>query len=104
CYTGGRGLGYPLGQMQSQGCWHGVMAQIVVPWIPLWAYNAWVARGVDWLAISEDLPDPDNRVTLEPDGRIRLTYRPNNMRPHAELVDEAKRMLKRLGYWIVVTH
>ena len=34
------------------------MAQTVVPWIPLWAYEAWVARGVDWLAMSEDLPDP----------------------------------------------
>ena len=30
--------------------------------IPLWAYDAWVARGVDWLAMSEDLPRPDNRV------------------------------------------
>ena len=39
------------------------MAQTVVPWIPLWAYEAWVARGVDWLAMSEDLPDPENRVT-----------------------------------------
>ena len=30
-----------------------------------WAYDAWVARGVDWLAMSEDLPHPDNRVTLD---------------------------------------
>src|SRR4026209_1399817 len=60
---------YPLGQIQSQGRTHGVMAQTVVPWIPLWAYDAWVARGVDWLAISEDLPRGDNRITLAPDGR-----------------------------------
>ena len=57
---------YPLGQIQSQGRTHAVMAQTVVPWIPLWAYDAWVSRGVDWLAMSEDLPDPDNRVTVEP--------------------------------------
>ena len=56
------------------------MAQTVVPSVPLWAYEAWVARGVDWLAMSEDLPRLDNRVTIEPDGRIRLTYRPNNVR------------------------
>jgi choline dehydrogenase-like flavoprotein len=80
------------------------MAQTVVPWIPLWAYEAWVARGVDWLAISEDLPDPENRVTLEPDGRIRLRYTPNNLEAHARLVAEARKMLKALGYWIVVTH
>ena len=44
-----------------------------------WAYEAWVARGVDWLAISEDLPREDNRVTVDADGRIRLHYRPNNL-------------------------
>jgi choline dehydrogenase-like flavoprotein len=103
-YLRGPDHGYPLGQIQSQGRTHGVMAQTVVPWIPLWAYDAWVARGVDWLAVSEDLPDPDNRVTIEPDGRIRLHYRPNNLRAHAALVAETKRILKRLGIWTVVSH
>ena len=80
------------------------MAQTVVPWIPLWAYNAWVARGVDWLVMSEDLPRPGNRVTVDSDDRINLRYRPNNLRTHGRLVREVKRMLRRLGFWIVVTH
>ena len=96
--------GYPLGQIQSQGRTHGVMAQTVAPWIPLWAYNAWVARGVDWLAMSEDLPSDDNRVTVEADGRIRLHYQPNNMTAHHRLVKEMKRILRRLGFWVVVAH
>ena len=54
----GPDMPYPLGHIQSQGRTHGVMAQTVVPWIPLWAYDAWVARGVDWLVMSEDLPRP----------------------------------------------
>ena len=95
---------YPLGQIQSQGRTHAVMAQTVVPWIPLWAYHAWVARGVDWLVMSEDLPDPNNRVTIEPDGRIRLQYTPNNLRAHGQLVDEMARLLRRLGFWAVVKH
>jgi choline dehydrogenase-like flavoprotein len=95
---------YPLGQIQSQGRTHGVMAQTVYPWVPLWPYEQWVARGVDWLAMSEDLPNLDNRVTVEPDGRIRLRYRPNNLKPHRMLVSEAKRILRRLGFWIVVKH
>jgi choline dehydrogenase-like flavoprotein len=103
-YFRGPGANYPLGQIQSQGRTHGVMAQTVVPWIPLWAYDAWVARGVDWLAISEDLPRPENRVTVEADGRIRLRYTPNNLAAHDQLVAEAKRMLRRLGFWIVVAH
>jgi choline dehydrogenase-like flavoprotein len=95
---------YPLGQIQSQGRTHAVMAQTVVPWIPLWAYDAWVARGVDWLAISEDLPRDDNRITLSPDGRIRLHYHPNNVSSHGRLVFEMKRILRRLGFWVVVAH
>jgi choline dehydrogenase-like flavoprotein len=101
---GPNGSHYPLGQIQSQGRTHGVMAQTVVPWIPLWAYDAWVARGVDWLVMSEDLPDADNRVTVDAQGRIQLHYRPNNLRAHRQLVRETKRILRRLGFWVVVKH
>ena len=95
---------YPLGQIQSQGRTHGVMGKTVVPWVPLRAYDAWMARGIDWLALSEDLPRPDNRVTVGADGRIRLAYRPNNERAHRRLVREMRRILCRLGYWVVMTH
>jgi choline dehydrogenase-like flavoprotein len=103
-YLQGPDGGYPLGQIQSQGRTHGVMAQSVAPWIPRWAYDAWVARGVDWLAISEDLPRDDNRVTVDSGGRIRLHYQPNNLRAHGRLVAEMKRILRRLGFWVVVAH
>ena len=95
---------YPLGQIQSQGRTHGVMAQTVVPWLPLWAYEAWVSRGVDWLVMSEDLPVVTNRVTLDGEDRIRLQYRPNNLKTHRQLVAETQRILRRLGFWIVVKH
>ena len=103
-YLRGPGTPYPLGLIQSQGRTHGVMAQTVVPWIPLWAYDAWVARGVDWLVMSEDLPAVENRVDVVPDGRIRLEYRPNNLRAHRVLVKETKRILRRLGFPLVVKH
>ena len=107
-YLAGPGRPYPLGQIQSQGRTHGVMAQVVgdtmVPGIPRWAYDWWVARGVDWLVMSEDLPRTDNRVTLEPNGQIRLSYRPNNVAAHEALVAEARRILRRLGFWKVMTH
>jgi choline dehydrogenase-like flavoprotein len=103
-YTRGPDTPYPLGQIQSQGRTHGVMAQTVVPWVPLWAYEAWVARGVDWLVMSEDLPSGDNRVTVEPGGRIRLRYRPSNLKAHARLVKETRRILRRLGFWIVMSY
>jgi choline dehydrogenase-like flavoprotein len=107
-YFSGPDSPYPLGHVQSQGRTHGIMAKVVgdtiIPGIPLAAYDAWVARGVDWLAMSEDLPHPDNRVTLAPDGRIRLSYAPNNVAAHLALVDEMTRVLKRLGFWKVMAH
>jgi choline dehydrogenase-like flavoprotein len=103
-YLKGPDTRFPLGQIQSQGRTHGVMAQTVVPSVPLWAYDAWVARGVDWLAMTEDLPRLDNKVTIGRDGRIQLHYRPNNENAHQALVKETKRILRRLGFWIVMTH
>jgi choline dehydrogenase-like flavoprotein len=103
-YLRGPHTRFPLGQIQSQGRTHGVMAQTVVPRVPLWAYDLWVARGVDWLAMSEDLPRDENRVTIDAHGRIQLTYRPNNLRAHRMLVAETRRILRRLGFWIVMTH
>ena len=105
---------YPLGHIQSQGRTHGVMAKVVgdtrsyfgvsMRGIPLGAYDWWVARGVDWLAMSEDLPVADNRVTVDRSGRIQLAYRPNNLRAHRLLVKETCRILRRLGFWVVMTH
>ncbi len=103
-YFGGPNTRYPLGQIQSQGRTHGVMAQTVVPQVPLAWYDWWVARGVDWLAMSEDLPDTANRVVLDSNGRIQLRYRPNNVRAHRMLVKEMRRILRRLGFWVVMTH
>lgn len=103
-YFRGPDTPYPLGQIQSQGRTHGVMAQTVVPQVPLSWYEWWVARGVDWLAMSEDLPSADNRVAIDANGRIQLLYRPNNLKAHRMLVKEARRILYRLGFWVVMTH
>ena len=103
-YFQGPNTNFPLGQIQSQGRTHGVMAQTVVPQVPLSWYDWWVARGVDWLAMSEDLPDAGNRVVLDSKGRIQLLYRPNNLKAHRMLVAEARRILYKLGFWVVMTH
>ena len=41
---------------------------------------------------------------MEPDGRIQLHYRPNNLAAHHRLVKETKRIIKRLGFWVVMTY
>jgi len=108
-YLHGPDTTYPLGQIQSQGRTQAAMAKnvgdswvykgIAMRHIPLWAYEAWVARATDWLAMTEDLPMPENRVALAPDGRIVLDCRPNNRRAHERLVEELRRILARLGLW-----
>jgi choline dehydrogenase-like flavoprotein len=100
--------GYPLGQIQSQGRTEAVTLKSETPWygrpIPMWAWERWAERAVDWLAMSEDLPSEENRVTVDSDGHIRLTYRQNNLRPHQELVARTKDMLKRAGFGPIVQH
>jgi len=108
-YLHGPGQPFPLGQIQSQGRTDARMAKIVgdtwtykgVPMrhIPLWAYEAWVSRANDWLVMTEDLPRPDNRVTLTPSGGIKLTYRVTNLESHQQLVTILRDTLARLGYW-----
>ena len=80
------------------------MAQTVVPQVPLWAYEMWVARGVDWLAMTEDLPrrrEQGHDRVKRPDPAALQAEQPARAR---ELVDETKRILRKLGFWIVMTH
>lgn len=100
--------GYPLGQIQSQGRTEAVTLKSEAPWygqpIPMWAWERWAEHAVDWLAMSEDLPHDDNRVTVGGDGRIRLSYRQNNLRPHHQLVARTKEILARAGFGPIVKH
>jgi choline dehydrogenase-like flavoprotein len=93
---------YPLGQIQSQGRVDGIQAKYGAParfqrapwtWLPPAWWRSAVGRGVDWLVMTEDLPLDHNRVTVDADGRIQLTYRPSNVQPHRQLVKETKRIL-----------
>jgi choline dehydrogenase-like flavoprotein len=70
----------------------------------MWAWERWADSAVDWLAMSEDLPIDDNRVTVDADGTIRLTYRQNNLRPHEELVAQTKAILARARFGPIVKH
>ena len=54
-------------------------------------------HAVDFWLSAEDLPDPDNRVTLGNHGDIVLTYTPNNRQPLEELYSRVKGNLGHLG-------
>ena len=52
-------------------------------------------HSLDFWLTSEDLPDPDNRVTLDRQGRIVLDYRPNNEEGHRRLIERLKQLMKQ---------
>ncbi|MFO1500519.1 MAG: hypothetical protein U1G07_19405 [Verrucomicrobiota bacterium] len=47
-------------------------------------------HSLDFWLTSEDLPDPDNRVTLDREGQIVLSYKPNNEAAHKRLIENLK--------------
>ncbi len=89
---------YPLGHVQLIGKLQGEMIKGQRPLIPKWALSQATARSIDWWLFTEDLPDPDNRVTLTADGNIQIAWTPNNTRAHEVLVREMRKILRKIGY------
>lgn len=61
------------------------------------AGEAVAKHSLDFWLTSEDLPDPDNRVTLDRDGNIVLSYKPNNLHGHERLMKKLESLLKNVG-------
>ncbi len=55
------------------------------------------ARSFDFWIMSEDLPTPENRVEVTPDGTIHLRRELNNLEVHRVLVRTVKGYLRRAG-------
>ena len=94
---------YPMGNIQGLGKLQGGMLTANMRWIPEWVMSRFAERSVDWWIMSEDLPDPNNRVSVESDGKIRLSYTPNNLKAHGELVREWTKIMRSIGFPLVVT-
>jgi len=102
-YLRGPDWPYPMGNVQLLGKLQAGMLTANQPLVPRPALQAIADRSVDWWVMSEDLPDPANRVTLAPDGAIRIHWRPNNLAAHTRLVRAARQMMRAAGYPVVLT-
>ncbi len=92
---------YPLGHIQSLGKITPALLHAQQPLLPIPA-SAWTAsHSVDWWLTTEDLPDPDNRVTLDPDGGIRLYWNPKNRESHQRLCRKWRQILHQVGFFAV---
>lgn len=100
-YLTGGPNGEPLGNIQLLGKISGTVLKAATK-MPRALAN-WAARhSVDFYAMSEDLPDPDSRVTLK-NGQIVLNWKRSNWQAHLALVAALKAKLRQAGYPVVLS-
>jgi choline dehydrogenase-like flavoprotein len=100
-YLGADDADYPLGSIQMIGKSQAQMFRGEKPretkLAPEWTLERMAKHAVDFWLSTEDLPMPDNRVTVDGDGKVHLSYTPTNEEPCKRLFAKLKSMLGHLG-------
>lgn len=100
-YFGAEDWPYPLGHLQMLVKSDAEMLRAEAPewvfWRPVMPFDVLAKHAIDFWLTSEDLPDPDNRVTLNAAGDIVLHLTENNAEGHRRLIGKLKRMVGRMG-------
>ena len=93
-YFGSPDFPYPMGHISFVGKLDGATLSAGAPAIaPGFTLDLMARHSLDFWLTSEDLPDPENRVTLDGQGNIVLSYRPNNEEGHKRLIAKLKQLL-----------
>jgi choline dehydrogenase-like flavoprotein len=100
-YFGMDGFEFPMGNIQMIGKSLGPMYRGEKPLetalVPTGLLANLAEHAVDFWLSTEDLPDPNNRVTVDSTGNITLNYTPNNQVAKQKLYDKLKSMLQHMG-------
>jgi choline dehydrogenase-like flavoprotein len=97
-YWSAPGFDHPLGHVQTLVKSDKNILKAGAPrGVPSYVLDYMARHAVDLWLTTEDLPVPGNRVTLERDGRIRISYRDTNREPHKRLLRRVEKLLPRLG-------
>ncbi len=95
-YFGSRDFEYPMGHISFVGKLDAITLRAGAPAIaPGFTLDLMAKHSLDFWLTSEDLPDPNNRVTINRDGEIVLTYTPNNLKAHEQLKTHLQKAMKR---------
>ena len=90
---------FPLGNIQMIGKSQGPMFRGDAPrFAPGFTLELMAKHAVDFWLTTEDLPDPNNRVTLNDRGEIQLSYTFNNQESTKRLKDKLKYMLEHMDF------
>ena len=96
-YLGDDEFRYPMGHISFVGKLDAIALSAGAPAIvPGMTLDLMAKHSLDFWLTSEDLPDPENRVTLDRDGNIVLSYTPNNDAGHKRLIKKLEYLLQHL--------
>ncbi len=100
-YFSGPDVDFPLGNIQMVGKSSAEMYRGEKPLqtklAPQWTLDRVAEHAVDFWLSTEDLPVPDNRVTVSDDGNVKLAYSATNDKAKERLLHELKGLLKHVG-------
>jgi choline dehydrogenase-like flavoprotein len=99
-FSGGNGNDYPLGNIQMVGKSQAPMFRGEKPTqtklAPQWSLEKIARHAIDFWLSTEDLPLPENRVTVDREGRVTLAYKASNDVPKQKLYEQLKSILGKL--------
>jgi choline dehydrogenase-like flavoprotein len=94
-YFGSSDFAYPMGHISFVGKLDAVaLSAGAPPLTPGFTLDLMARHSLDFWLTSEDLPDPENRVTLDRNGNIELRYTPNNDTGHKRLIKTLEHLLQ----------
>jgi choline dehydrogenase-like flavoprotein len=100
-YLAGDGRDWPLGNIQMLGKSNATAMKGEEPKLtrlaPSWSLDETAHHAVDFWLTTEDVPEPDNRVTVDRDGRVHLAYRQTNDAEAAGLSQDLRKILNHVG-------
>jgi choline dehydrogenase-like flavoprotein len=96
-YFGDSDFAHPMGHVSFVGKLDADTLSAGAPrLVPGLTLDLMARHSLDFWLTSEDLPDPANRVTVDREGRIVLTYAPNNLEGHRRLTGRVKRLVREI--------
>ena len=97
-YWGASDSELPLGHIQMLGKSDRNILRAGAPWFaPGLALDYVAKHAIDFWLTTEDLPHPDNRVTVDRSGMIQLAKTYHNEEPHRRLLRKLKGLMGELG-------
>jgi choline dehydrogenase-like flavoprotein len=97
----GNGRDWPLGNIQMLGKSNAMAMKGEEPKLttlaPRWSLDDVAEHAVDFWLTTEDVPKPDNRVTVDRDGHVHLAYTATNDAEADGLYHELRKILNHVG-------